>query len=297
MPDRKLHIIIVNWNGEKVIGECLESLRSIDYSNFRITVVDNASMDSSPEIIRNSFPEVELIENEENLLFAGGNNIALRRALDQDGELFLLLNNDTEVDPDFATELAEVLKNPEAGIAGPKIYYYDDPRRIWYGGGGFYPLIGVPRHLNIRKLDTGRQEQPGETGYVTGCAMMVKREVFRDIGLLDVSYRMYCEDVDFCLRAKEAGWECWYAPEARVWHKVSSSSGGGFTPYKFENRIASNARLIIRHKPLWWRMAAAPVQALLLVIVVISLIFTGKWNLVGAAARGISRVFRAGYLW
>ena len=296
MPDRKLHIIIVNWNGEKVIGECLKSLRSLDYGNFRITVVDNASTDSSPEIIRNSFPEVELIENEENLLFAGGNNIALRRALDQDGELFLLLNNDTEVDPDFATELAEVLKKPEAGIAGPKIYYYDDPRRIWYGGGGFYPLIGVPRHLNIRKLDTGRQEQPEETGYVTGCAMMVKREVFRDIGLLDVSYRMYCEDVDLCLRAKEAGWECWYAPEARVWHKVSSSSGGGFSPYKFENRIASSARLFIRHKPLWWRMAVAPVQALLLVIVVISLIFTGKWDLVRAAARGISRVLRAGYL-
>ncbi|MBD3180539.1 MAG: glycosyltransferase [Candidatus Latescibacteria bacterium] len=294
MPEKSLHIIILNWNGEKVIGECLDSLKKLSYSNYKITVVDNASEDSSPEMVRERFPEVELIENEENLLFAGGNNIGLRKALDGDGELFLLLNNDTEVHPDFASEMAAVLEREDAGVAGPRIYYYDDPERIWYGGGRFYPVIGVPRHHQIRKLDTG-ETRPRETGYVTGCAMMVRREVFREIGLLDMSYRMYCEDVDFSLRARGAGWKCWYVPASRVWHKVSSSSGGGFTPYKLKNRMVSTARLFKRHKPLWWRIALAPVHALLLVIVLIGLIFTGKWELFRAAARGMTRALKVGY--
>lgn len=295
MTARPLHIIILNWNGKGVVGECLKSLGDLNYPDFRITVVDNASTDSSPEMIRKRFPEVDLIENEQNLLFAGGNNIGLRRGLEGNAELFLLLNNDTEVDPDFALKMADVFDNPEVGVAGPRIYYYDDPRRIWYGGGGFYPLTGIPRHINIRKTDTGNKELPCQTGYVTGCAMMVRREVFEKIGLLDISYRMYCEDVDFCLRAREAGWKCFYVPEARVWHKVSSSSGGGFTPYKFENRIISNAKLLVQHKPLWWRILAVPLQSLILVIILISLIFTGKWDLVRAAAKGLSGILKIGY--
>jgi len=283
-----LHVIILNWNGEDVIEECLASLEKSEYRPMTVTVVDNASTDSSPGIIESGFPEVELIRNEENLLFAEGNNVGIREALKGEAGYILLLNNDTVVDPLFASGMIEAFAAPAAGIVGPKILYFDDPRRIWYGGGGFYPVIGVPKHENIRKPDPQGGEKITETGYVTGCAMMVKREVFEEVGLLDPSYRIYCEDVDFCLRARRAGWKCYYAPGARIWHKVSSSSGGGFTPFKLENRIVSTARLFSRHRPWWWRALVFPLHAMALLFLLVFLALSGEWSLLKSAFRGVA---------
>ncbi len=285
-----LHVIILNWNGEGVIEECLESLEKSEYRPMTVTVVDNASTDSSCDIIERSFPGVNLIRNEENLLFAAGNNVGISKALKGEADYILLLNNDTVVGPRFAYRMIEAFDMPEAGIVGPKILYFDDPQRIWYGGGGFYPILGVPKHENIRKSDSEGAEKVTETGYVTGCAMMVKKEVFEDAGLLDPSYRIYCEDVDFCLRAARAGWKCYYAPEARIWHKVSSSSGGGFTPFKLENRIVSTAKLFSRHRPWWWRVLVFPFHALAFVLMLIFLLLSGKWKLFKGAFRGLAGV-------
>jgi len=291
--DAPLYVIVLNWNGERVIGPCLASLARVNGPALRVIVVDNASTDRSLEIVRRDFPEVELLVNKENLLFAAGNNVGLERALAEGAERMLLLNNDTEVHPDFARRLTAAMeRDPRAGIVGAKIFYYDDPKRVWYGGGGFWPLIGVPRHVNIRRLDGTFHERTGETGYVTGCAMLVRREVVEQIGLLDPSYRMYSEDVDFCLRAARAGWKCLYEPSAVVWHKVSSSSGGGLTPYKLENRVASTHRLLSRFKPLWWRVLLFPVHLAAFVVLLVALLFTGRWPLFAAALRGAVRAAR-----
>jgi len=232
MEPRRISVIILNWNGGAVLGPCLESLTRVSEPELEITVVDNGSSDSSPEIVRRDFPGVELIENGRNLLFAAGNNVGIKAALERGAEFILLLNNDTEVDPRFAAELLRAFDDPGTGIAGPRIYYYDDPERIWYGGGGFNRLTGVPFHRGLRRIEGSFEDSPGPTGWVTGCALMARREVFEQIGGLDPSYRIYCEDVDFCLRAAERGWSLVYVPSAKVWHKVSSSSGGGMTPFK-----------------------------------------------------------------
>lgn len=288
-----LYVIVLNWNGEKVLGPCLASLARVREPALKTIVVDNASTDRSVEIVRRDFPGVELIVNRENLLFAAGNNVGLERAMAAGARYFLLLNNDTEVEPDFARRMVAAMdRDPRAGIVGAKIFYYNDPKRIWYGGGGFWPLIRVPRHLNIRRLDGTFPERAGETGYVTGCALLTRREVIEQIGLLDPLYRMYSEDVDFCLRARGAGWKCLYEPSAVVWHKVSSSSGGGFTPYKLENRIASTYRLFSRFKPLWWRVLLFPVHLAAFVVLLAVLLFTGRWKLLGAALRGAARAAR-----
>jgi GT2 family glycosyltransferase len=283
-----LFVIVLNWNGASVIGPCLDSLARVGRPALEVIVVDNGSTDHSAAMVRERYPWAELIENGENLLFAEGNNIGIRRALERGAEAILLLNNDTEVDPEFARRLLGALDDPRTGIAGPRIFYYDDPRRIWYGGGGF-DILGVPRHRDIRRTEERARAVPGETEWVTGCALLARREVFEQVGLLDPSYRIYCEDVDLCLRAARAGWRIRFEPSARVWHKVSSSSGGGMTPLKLENRLASTALLLRRHRPLWWRAALAPVHAAALAGLAAGLFLTGRWRLLAALWRGAVR--------
>ena len=295
MGEKRLFVIVLNWNGEGVIEPCLRSLLEARGVDLEIIVVDNDSDDASPEIVRRDFPRVELIVNERNLLFAEGNNVGIRKALEAGGEYILLLNNDTVVDPDFALPMIELMrKNERVGVVGPQIRYFDDTERIWYGGGEFYPLVWIPRHRDIRKLRTEARGTAGETGYVTGCAMMFRREVALGIGLLDPSYGMYNEDVDFCRRAVEGGWLCFYEPAATVWHKVSASSGGGFTPYKMEHRLASTYRLFERFKPIWWRILLFPLHAAALCLLLALLLVTGRWGLLGGALRGMGRIIRAG---
>jgi GT2 family glycosyltransferase len=289
MDQRKVHVIILNWNGREVIGPCLDSLMRVTDPSLEIIVVDNGSTDSSQEIVRKDFPGVELIENGKNLLFAAGNNVGIDAALDRGARLILLLNNDTEVDPSFAAQMLAAFDDPAVGVAGPKIYYHDDPERIWYGGGGFNGLTGVPFHHGLRRMDGSFTDRPGPTGWVTGCALMARREVYEQIGPLDPSYAIYCEDVDLCLRAAEAGWSLRYVPSAKVWHKVSSSSGGGMTPFKLENRIASTWKLFSRHRPLWWRLLLFPVHLAGFLGLSIGLLLTGRWKLLAAALRGAAR--------
>ncbi|MFA4947773.1 MAG: glycosyltransferase family 2 protein [Candidatus Krumholzibacteriia bacterium] len=291
--DRTVYVIVLNWNGRGVIGPCLASLMRVTEPPLEIIVVDNASSDGSAEIVRRDAPGAELIVNERNVLFAEGNNVGLRRAIERGGSLFLLLNNDTEVDPAFAARMLEALeRDPAAGIVGPKIVYDDDPKRIWYGGGGFFPLVWIPKHENIRMIDGSFPERGGETLWVSGCAMLVRREVVDAVGLLDPSYTIYCEDVDFCLRARRAGWKCLYEPRALVRHKVSSSSGGGMTPFKLENRIVSTFRLFRRFKPLWWRILMVPLQGALFVFLAAALLLAGRLGLLRGAVRGAARLLR-----
>jgi GT2 family glycosyltransferase len=291
--DRVIHVIVLNWNGREVLGPCLASLMRVREPRLEIIVVDNASSDGSAEIARRTAPNAEVIVNERNLLFAEGNNVGLRRAIERGGTRFLLLNNDTEVDPAFAARMLEALeRDPAAGIVGPKIVYDDDPKRIWYGGGGFHPLVWIPKHEHIRRIDGSFPERGGETRWVSGCAMLVRREVLDAVGLLDPSYTIYCEDVDFCLRARRAGWKCLYEPSALVRHKVSFSSGGGMTPFKIENRIASTVRLFRRFTPLWWRAIMLPLQGVLFVLLSAALLVVGRLDLLKGAARGAGRALR-----
>lgn len=176
------------------------------------------------------------------------------------------------------------------GIVGPQILYHDDPERIWYGGGDFYPLIWIPRHRDIRRPAESVTGAGGETAYVSGCALMFRLALVREIGFLDPSYMMYCEDVDFCQRAREKGWRCLYEPSARVWHKVSAASGGGFSPYKMEHRMASTYRLFRRFKPFWWRVLLLPIHSAALVLLLLGLLITGRWKLLGGAVRGLGRI-------
>ncbi|MEK7263729.1 MAG: glycosyltransferase family 2 protein [Bacteroidota bacterium] len=243
-----VYIIVLNWNGKSDTVECLHALRNITYTNYKIIVVDNASTDGSVEAIRAEFSDAEIIVNNENLRYAGGNNVGIKYALQNGADYVLLLNNDTIVEKKFLAELVQRAENDKrVGIAGSKIYYYGDKNRLWYAGGIIEWKKGWISHRGIRELDTQQYNMDSETDYITGCCMLVRRNVIEQIGILDEAYFIYGEDADWCMRVKNANFRLMYIPSSVVWHKVSVSSGGNFSWFKNWNKLKSNIRFFWRY--------------------------------------------------
>lgn len=252
----KVFIIILNWNRKKDTLECLTSIFNLQCTiyNSEIVVVDNGSTDGSQEVIKKNFPKVVLIENKENLGFAEGNNVGIRHALKEGADYILLLNNDTLIDKNLVTELLRVMeKNRAIGIVGPKIYFapgfefhkgrYSQEelgKVIWYAGGIIDWQNVYASHRGVDEVDRGQYDKMEETDFVSGCTMMVRREVFDKIGLLDSQYFLYYEDSDFCQRAQRAGFKIFYTPKAFLWHKNAASSKPGskiHQYYQTRNRL------------------------------------------------------------
>ena len=223
----RVTIVILNWNGWQDTVPCVDSCLRATYPGLRLLLVDNGSTDGSEAILRERFPSVELLQTGENLGFAGGNNAGIRRALADGADLVLLLNNDTEVDPGFVTALVEAaVARPDAGMLCPKILLHDRPDVLWYAGASFHPWLGWGRHRGYGQRDRGQFDSVEETARPTGCALLVTRALCDRVGLLRDDYFCYAEDLEWCLRAREAGLGVLYVPASRVWHKVSRSTGG-----------------------------------------------------------------------
>jgi GT2 family glycosyltransferase len=221
-----IYIVILNWNGKEDTLACLSSLEKIPYEPFCTVVVDNGSSDGSQEAIRSAFPKITLIENGKNLGFAGGNNVGIRLALEKGADAIFLLNNDTVADPAILQALTNSLvKHPEAGIFGPKLYLHSEPDRFDHLGGRWNKKRAAFDFVALREKDTG-QTHPA-LDYACGAALFVKREVFEAVGLLEENFFLIWEEADFCMRAKRAGFVSLLAPDAKVWHRVSASFVGG----------------------------------------------------------------------
>jgi GT2 family glycosyltransferase len=228
-------IILLNWNGWRDTIACVDSCRRLTWPNYRILVVDNNSSDGSEKFLRQHLREVEIIQSGSNLGFAGGYNVGIRHAISSGADYIWLLNNDTVVDSESLTALVEAMKNGlTVGIAGSKIYYHDDPRRIWFAGGLWEKGHLRLRHRGAHMLDEGQYDEMREVGSVSGCSMLVRSAAIKDIGLMDESYFLYWEDTEWCARAKEKGYGVIFVPESHVWHKVSASAGkSAFSQYYY----------------------------------------------------------------
>ena len=221
----KVFIIVLNWNGYIDTIECIESLQKLTHTNYEIILLDNGSTDGSQDILRERFKELTFIENGKNLGFAEGNNVGIMHALEAGADYVFLLNNDTTIAHDALDRLvAFAEENKEAGIVGPKILFYDDPETIWFAG-GIIDFRKGSSHRGGGQPDYGKFDEVAEVDYITGCALLIKSDVIRKIGLMNPDYFLLFEESDWCLRAKEAGYKLFYVPKARVFHKCSASFG------------------------------------------------------------------------
>lgn len=225
-------VIIVNWNTRDLLAQCLQSLyETTSDLNLEVIVVDNASSDGSPEMVRKRFPQVQLIENRENVGFARANNQAIERC---GGRYVLLLNSDTQALPGSLDKTVRFMDHhPRAGIAGVRLLdadgifqasYIPFPT-LWQE---FLMLSGLGRLL-IRPTfpscgpQTEKRAQKIE-GYVEGAYLMARRQALDHIGGLDERIFMYAEEVDWCYRFAQAGWEVWYLPDVAIVHYGGQSS-------------------------------------------------------------------------
>lgn len=231
----KVYIIILNWNGWQDTLECLESVKKINYQNYRMIVIDNGSTNESVEKISGyikEFKNFELLVQKENLGFTGGNNLGIKYALENGADYVLLLNNDTTVDENFLSELAVAAeKFKTAGLLGPKIYFYNNPKKIWFAGGNISPYAIKGTHIGLNETDNGQHDLVKKADYLTGCCLLIKKETIDKIGFLDEDYFLYYEDTDYSWRARKAGLDCVFVPQSKIWHKCSAVAGEGSLSY------------------------------------------------------------------
>jgi GT2 family glycosyltransferase len=263
-----LSVVVVNWNGRRLLAECLRSLAAQSLAGIEIVLVDNASSDDSVALVRREFPEVEIVALDRNLGFAGGSNrgIAAARA-----PFVALLNNDAVAEPTWAAHLLEAARDPRVGLAASRVLLYDDRSRLDSAGDGM-TTVGVAYKRG--HLEPGaRFSEPADVFGASGCAMLLRRAMLEDVGLFDERFFLIYEDADLAFRARLRGWKCRYAPEARAYHRVNASIGRlSATHVFYGQRNAERVYFKNMPAPLVWRHLGAHLANALLA----ALYFTAK---------------------
>lgn len=221
-------IVVLTWNQRDLTLDCLASLAEMNYPSDRlqIIVVDNGSRDDTVVAVRERFPHITVLENGDNLGFAEGNNAGIRHALQGPAEYIMLLNNDTAVDRQMLSELLAAMEQfSDVGIVGPKMLYFDQPDVIWCAGNRIDWRSGGSIRMQAEEPDSEADREPREADFITACAILLRRQVIEQVGILDQRFFIYYEETDWCVRATKAGWRILYVPSARLWHKVSAAMG------------------------------------------------------------------------
>jgi GT2 family glycosyltransferase len=214
----KVFIVILNYNGKDCLLKTLASVFNIDYPNFEVVLVDNASEDGSFEKARLTYSKYIFIKNTQNLGFSAGNNLGIKYALERGADYVLLLNYDTEVEKSFLRYLVSLAETDDKiGLVSPLIYNQNNA--VWFSGG----KINWLRMRTYHKKEELEKDYFG-SDFITGCAMLINAKIFKKIGLLDENYFLYYEDADFSLRAKKAGFRLAVSGRSRIKHLEKSES-------------------------------------------------------------------------
>lgn len=218
-------VVIANWNLRKDLLECLGSLYETDYPRMHVIVVDNNSSDDSVAYVEQQFPQTQLIKRTENGGYAVALNDGIRAGAVLDPEFYFILNNDTLVPADTLGKLVEVLlSDGQIAIAAPKIIYHDHPKKIFSLGDHIYPWLPLPVRVGRKAYDRPAYSKTMEFDYLFGCALLIRTESLKQVGLFDTSFFMYYEDADICRRMRDKGWKNVRVGAAVIRHKASLSS-------------------------------------------------------------------------
>ena len=235
----RVGIVLVNYNGGKFMPDCLASLAKLDYTDTRIVIVDNASADGSADEAGAQYPNITVMRHADNLGITGGNNAGMDWCRTNRCDWVLLLNNDTVVQPDFLSKLL-VHAAPDCLLV-PKIYFHDAQTLINNHFGTFDYWCGIHRDLFFGRPDTPASGQVQTGTMANTCALLIPRTVAERVGLMDDTYFIYSDDSDFLTRAVRSGSRIKFVPDAVIYHRESSSSGGTNSPltvyYTTRNRL------------------------------------------------------------
>lgn len=226
---KKIAVVILNWNGKKFLEELLPTLIQHTPSEVDIVVGDNASSDNSVEFLKQSYPQIQIIQNDKNYGFAEGYNKVLDKVY---ADYFVLLNSDVEVTDNWISPIINMMDaDDNIAICQPKLlsYYQRDTFEYAGGAGGYIDKYGYPfcrgRLFTTLEKDNGQYNDVCEIFWATGAAMFVKAKVWKDLDGLDGDFFAHMEEIDFCWRAKNAGYKVYYCPQSVVYH-----IGGGTLP-------------------------------------------------------------------
>jgi GT2 family glycosyltransferase len=242
--------VVLTYNSRNDIAECLASLSRSYAGPLDVLVVDNASTDDMAGWVAEHAPGALFVPVGANRGWSGGNNVGIRRALERGADWVWLLNPDVEVGPGCLDELIRFAAgHPAVGILSPVIYHYADRSRLWFAGGRIDTETCVSEH--VRQIEEFQALAP-DRRYVSGCALLARREVFERVGRIDERFFMYCEDGDFCRRAVRDGFGIEVVESARLYHKVSASTGGQETVHPFAAFQLFRSTLLFWRKYLGW---------------------------------------------
>jgi GT2 family glycosyltransferase len=279
----RVEVVVLNWNNYADTKECLKSLERLKYPDYGLILVDNGSTDGSAARLEQEFPQHLSIRNDENLGFAGGNNVGIRRALERVPDYILLLNNDTVVSPDLLTQMVKTADEDEKiGLVGGRIYRYGT-HDVHHAGGRLTRWKATGRSF---RGDRASYDGLRNVSFIIGCLMLMRSTMIYDIGLLDENYFFGGEDVEYCLRAGRAGWKITVNPKATVWHKVSISAGGEGSPFLFYHSTR-NRLYFARELGVADRLPFYVFFAVSRLVRLVQWKLSGKNNLIGATLWGI----------
>lgn len=230
-------IIVLNYNGQEFLKDCLGSVLSSEYPNFEVLFVDNNSTDGSVELVRELFgndPHLRIIRNEANLGFCEGNNVGVRASK---GKYVIFLNNDTIVDPHWVKELVNAIdKDLSIGAAQCKILRKGD-RDVIDSAGGTFDKFGFAVRKGHGQLDRGQFDKVEEIPHAIAVAMVVRKDVLDEVGLFDPNFFIHLDNVDLCLRIHLNGHKIVFVPKSRVWHVGRGGIGAPGIYHTCKNRI------------------------------------------------------------
>lgn len=253
----KTSLVILHYKNNQDTLDCLDSVFKSNFSGLDVSVIlvmNGLSPDFKLKV-QGLYSNVNFIINAQNCGFAAGNNLGIKKALSLDSSHIILLNNDTVVDKNAILELVRFsMTDSLIGLVSPKIYFApgfefhndkylssDRGKVIWYAGGDIDWNNMYAKHRGVDEIDTGQFNGKTETGFTTGCCMLIKKKVIEDFGLLNEKYFMYYEDIDYSMKVRSKGYKVYYDPQAFIWHKNASSSGRPGSPlhvyYQTRNRL------------------------------------------------------------
>ena len=245
MNQPKINILILNWNGMDVLNACLESILSSTYENYIITVIDNGSVDKSIDNIDKISSKINVIKIGENLGYSKGYNFAFNKIKSYDDDYYFLLNNDTIINKDTLESLNLSLNHfGPNNIYSPKIINSNN-NSIWYAGGKINTLTNLSYHIGINSREDIVTYKTDVTDFVSGCAMLIKKSLIESLNGFNEVFNFYYEDIDLCLRAKNnTNTKCIFVNDSIVYHKISRSMGGRFSPTKIYYKVISSIKFL-----------------------------------------------------